>query len=61
MQGDEAKWQKSYGAGPGAVFVDEIEFDDSSQAFQSQVSVTIVDGSGAAIGAITIGVNVEEL
>ena len=30
MQGDEAKWQKTYGAGPDAVFVDEVEFDDAT-------------------------------
>ena len=62
MQGDEAKWQKTYSAGPDAVFVDEVEFDDSSQSFQSQVSTTIVDpASGSAIGAITLGINVENL
>ena len=62
MQGDEAKWQKSYGVGPGAMFIDEVEFDDSSKSFQSQVSVTISDpADGKAIGAITVGVNVEKL
>lgn len=62
MQGDEAKWQKTYMAGPGVVFVDEVEFDDSSQTFQSQASMTIVDpASNEAIGAITIGINVENL
>lgn len=62
MQGDEAKWQKSYGAGAGATFLDEVEFDESSKSFQSQVSVTISDpADGKPIGAITIGVNVENL
>ncbi|MCR9222381.1 MAG: hypothetical protein NXI21_19335 [Alphaproteobacteria bacterium] len=62
MQGDEAKWQKTYGAGPDAVFVDEVEFDDSSESFQSQVSGTVVDpATGEAIGAITVGVAVENL
>lgn len=62
MQGDEAKWQKTYGAGPDAVFVDEVEFDDSTESFQSQVSGTVVDpATGEAIGAITIGINIEEL
>lgn len=62
MQGDEAKWQKTYQAGPDAVFVDEVEFDDSSQTFQSQVSATIVDpADGKPIGAITLGINVENL
>ena len=62
MQGDEAKWQKTYPVGPDAVFLDEVEFDDSSQTFQSQVSISIADpATGAAIGAITIGINVENL
>ncbi len=60
MQGDEAKWKNTYGAGAGSVFIDEVEFDDSTEAFLSQVSMTIADG-GNAIGAITIGVNVEKL
>ncbi|MRG70530.1 hypothetical protein GH722_02010 [Alphaproteobacteria bacterium HT1-32] len=61
MQGDEAKWQKTFSQGAGAMFIDEVEFDDSSKAFQSQASVTIVDESGKPIGAITVGVNVEKL
>lgn len=62
MQGDEGKFQKTFGVGPDAMFIDEVEFDDSSQTFQSQVSHTIVDpADGKAIGAITLGVNVENL
>lgn len=62
FQGDEAKWQKTFQAGPDGVLIDEVEFDDSSEQFQSQVSVTIVDpASGEAIGAVTVGVNVEKL
>jgi len=60
MQGDEGKWQKTYGAGAGAMFVDDVEFDDSTKSFQSQVSGTISE-NGAAIGAITVGLNVEKL
>ncbi len=59
-QGDEAKFQKSFGAGKDAVFVDEIEKDESTQALQSQASVTISDESGP-IGAITIGINMDAL
>lgn len=62
MQGDEAKWRKTYAQGAGQVFIDELEFDDSSETFQCQVSATVVDPStGQAIGAVTFGVNVEEL
>ncbi len=62
MQGDEAKWQKTYGTGGGKVFVDDIEFDDSTETFQSQVSATITDPStGEPIGAVTFGINIEML
>lgn len=57
-QGDEAKFQKSFADENGAVFVDEVEFDDSSQAYLVQISVPVMD-AGKAIGAITFGVDVE--
>lgn len=62
MQGDEAKWKKTYPQGAGQIFVDEVEFDDSSETFQSQVSATVVDpASGRAIGAVTFGINIDAL
>ncbi|WP_412049316.1 hypothetical protein ACK6D9_16430 [Hoeflea sp. Naph1] len=61
-QGDEAKWQKTYGAASSEVFVDGVEQDESTQAFQSQASVTINDpASGEPIGAITVGINLDML
>jgi len=61
-QGDEAKWQKTYLAGPDSVFIDEAEIDDSTQALQSQASVSIKDpDTGKVIGAITIGINLDSL
>lgn len=60
-QGDEAKFQKSFGAGKDGFFVDEVEKDESTQALQSQASMTIVDESGAPIGAVTIGINLDAL
>jgi hypothetical protein len=61
-QGDEAKWQKTYSAGPDAIFIDEVEMDESTQTFQSQLSMSIVDpATGEVIGAITVGVNVDAL
>jgi hypothetical protein len=59
-QGDEDKFQKSFNGGAGAVFVDEVEFDDSTQAYISQVSVPVMDG-GKAIGAITFGIDIDKL
>jgi hypothetical protein len=59
-QGDEAKFQKSFNNGNGAVFVDEVEFDDSAQAYLVQVSVPVIDGS-TVIGAITFGIDVDQI
>lgn len=59
-QGDEAKWQKSYADGKGAVHFGQVKFDESAQAYLVQISIPVMDG-GKAIGAITIGVNLDEL
>jgi len=59
-QGDEAKFQKSYNGGSGAVFVDEVEFDDSTQAYLCQVSVPVKEGA-EVIGAITIGIDLDKI
>lgn len=61
-QGDEGKWKKTYLVGPDAVFVDEVEKDESTQTFQSQASVSIKDpATGEVIGAITVAVDVDAL
>jgi hypothetical protein len=61
-QGDEAKFQKTFAQGAGAVFVDEVEQDSSTQKFQVQSSMTIVDpASGQPIGAVTVGLDAEGL
>lgn len=60
-QGDEAKFQKTFDVGPKTLFVDEVEKDESTQALQSQASMTIVDETGKSIGAITVGVNLNAL
>jgi hypothetical protein len=59
-QGDEAKFNKSFADGAGAVFVDEVEFDDSAQAYLVQISVPVKDGNNA-IGAITFGIDVDKI
>jgi len=61
-QGDEAKWQKTYSVGADAVHVSEVKKDESTQAFQGQLSLPVVDpANNQVIGAITIGINVEHL
>ncbi len=59
-QGDEAKFQKSFAGGKGAVFVDEVEYDDSSQAYLVQISVPVKDGD-MVIGAITFGIDIDNI
>lgn len=57
-QGDEAKFQKTYPMGPDALHISEIELDESTQTYQAQVSMTVIDpGTGTVIGAVTFGVN----
>jgi hypothetical protein len=58
-QGDEAKFTKSYNGGKGNIFVDEVKFDNSTQAYLVQVSVPVKDGD-KVIGAITLGINVDK-
>jgi C4-dicarboxylate-specific signal transduction histidine kinase len=61
-QGDEDKHAATYGVGAEAVHMGEIEFDESAQSYQSQVSMTLVDPrSNQPIGAITIGLNADAL
>ena len=61
-QGDEAKFRETFGKGPRAMHISEVEFDESSQTFQSQLSVPIVDPvTQEPLGAITVGLNAEQL
>ncbi|MFY0619114.1 PDC sensor domain-containing protein [Shimia sp.] len=61
-QGDEDKFQKTYPMGAGATHFSEVEFDESSQTYQVQISVTIADpATQSPIGAITIGIDAESL
>jgi len=61
-QGDEAKHQETFGFGAGAVYFSEVEFDESTQSYQAQVSLALTDPTtGEAIGAITVGLNADLL
>ncbi len=59
-QGDEDKFTKSFNNGQGAIHIGDVEFDESSQAYLVQVSVPVMS-EGSAIGALTIGINVDIL
>src|SRR5262245_59547136 len=58
MQGDEDKWQKSFGAGPWMTFVDKPEEEDGKKTVQ--VSITLVDND-VAIGAMTASLVLSKL
>jgi uncharacterized protein YcfL len=59
-QGDEAKYWKTYGVGPDAIFVDKVAKDGGKNI--SQASLTIKDpATGKAIGAVTVGIDVDRL
>ena len=59
MQGDEAKWKKTYLISSKAVLIDAVEEEDGINI--SQTSLTIARSNGARLGAITIGINVDAL
>ena len=61
-QGDEAKWQKTFQVGASAIHVSDVKKDESTQTFQGQLSLPVVDpANNQVIGAITLGINVEQL
>lgn len=61
-QGEEVKFTKTFKAGPGAVFIDEIEFDSATRSHQSQASFSVTDpDTRKVIGAVTVGLNVDAL
>lgn len=60
-QGDEQKFQKSFGVGKGAFFISDPEKDVSTQLLQSHACLTIVDEAGTPIGAIAIGIDLDFL
>jgi hypothetical protein len=57
-QGDEAKWQASFNKGKGGVHFSNVEFDESAQDYLLQISVPVMQ-NGAALGAITVGINLD--
>lgn len=59
-QGDEAKHSETFGKGAGSIHIGEVEFDESTQTYQGQISIVVSDPeTGAPVGAMTIGVNAE--
>ncbi len=59
-QGDEEKWTASYNDGNGVVFIGPLEFDDSTQQTQVQISAPVLSRD-RAIGVLVLGVSVDYL
>ena len=61
-QGDEDKFIITFNNGNGAIFIDSIEYDESTKQELLQVSVPVKDPeSNNVIGAITIGIDIDKL
>ncbi len=61
LQGDEAKYWKSFGVGPDAMVVEKVA-PDGGLPHISQASLTIKDPStGKPIGAMTVGIDYDAL
>lgn len=59
MQGDEAKWQKTFLVGSSGVLIDDVEEDGGVNV--SATSIAVARGNGYTLGAVTIGINVDAL
>ncbi len=59
-QGDEEKWTASYNRGNGVVFIGPLEFDESTQKTQVQISAPILS-QDRTVGVLVLGVSVDYL
>ena len=57
-QGDEPKFTNAFKV--GGVDIGKSKFDDSAKAYLIQVSIPVVEG-GKVIGALCVGINLDEL
>jgi len=59
-QGDEEKFFNSFPKGNNVVYVGKLQFDQSTQTYQSQVSFVLSNGN-KPIGVVTFGVDVGKI
>ncbi len=59
-QGDEEKWTASYNRGQGIVFIGPLEFDESTQKTQVQISAPVIS-QDKTVGVLVLGVSVDYL
>ncbi|MBN1526273.1 MAG: response regulator [Candidatus Omnitrophica bacterium] len=60
-QADEGWWQEAYNCGKGAVYIDNVEYDESSGIMSLPVAVPIRDKKGEVIGVCKAVLRVEVL
>lgn len=59
-QADEPDFQRAAPLPSGEVYIGAIEYDGSTQSFQSKVSAPLYDpDTGALLGVISLGINIE--
>ena len=64
-QGDEAKFTECFKKGKGAVYISDVQFDESTQSYVVQASIPVKELDKetkeviAVIGAICIGINID--
>ena len=54
-QGDEDKWSKSFNSGNGKIYIGEVELDESSGSYATQISAPVIS-DGVTIGVLVIGI-----
>lgn len=59
-QGDEEKWTASYNNGAGVVFIGPLEYDESTQKTQVQISAPVISNE-QTVGVLVLGVSVDYL
>lgn len=57
-QGDEEKWTESFKNGDGVIYIGPLEFDESTQKTQVQISAPVVSHN-ETIGVLVLGVSVD--
>ncbi len=57
--GDKPKFTKAFNDGKGALFLSDVQFDESSQSYVVQVSAPVMDGK-TAIGVVIFGIDLDK-
>lgn len=55
LQSDEEWWQSAYDDGRGAVYVGDVEYDESAHSWAMNVGVPIIDPQGGAVVGVLRG------